>query len=91
MPVELGTDLGLLVSRVVVEEDVDGLILWNIGFDGVQKADEFVVAVTLHVAPDHRAVSRYKTYRFLHSVRNGGNPRASVMPSLMRNRHMSYR
>ena len=44
--IEPGADLGLLVSGVVVEDDVDCLVGRQLGLDGVQEADELLVAVT---------------------------------------------
>ena len=51
-----GPDLGLLVGRVIVEDDVDGLVSGHLGFDGVQEADELLMPVPLHVAADHGAI-----------------------------------
>lgn len=33
--------------RIVVEDDVDGLVLRQFGLDGVEEADELLMAVTL--------------------------------------------
>ena len=54
--IQPGADPGLLVRRIVVENDVHGLVLRQLGLDGVEEADELLVAVSLHVAPNHRAV-----------------------------------
>ena len=43
------------VGRVVIQNDVDGLVGRQLGLEGVEEADELLMAVTLHVAPDHRA------------------------------------
>lgn len=40
MAAEPGTHLGVLVSGVVVEGDVDGLAGWHLGIDGVEEAGE---------------------------------------------------
>lgn len=56
MPREPSADLRLLVGGVVVEDDVNGFVREQFGFDGVQEADELLVPVLLHVALDHRAV-----------------------------------
>ena len=53
---EPGTNLGLFVGRIVVEDDMHGLIRYHLGLDSVEEADEFLVAMALHVAPDHSAV-----------------------------------
>jgi intracellular sulfur oxidation DsrE/DsrF family protein len=47
---------GMLVSGVVVENDVDGFSGWDLGVDGVEKAYELLVAVTLHAAANHLAL-----------------------------------
>ena len=44
------------MDSVVVEDDVDGFFRRNLGIDHVQKAEEFLVPVALHIAPDHRPV-----------------------------------
>ena len=56
MAIQPSADLALLVGRVVVKDGVHGVVLRKLGLDGVRKADELLMAVTLHVAPDHRAV-----------------------------------
>lgn len=40
-----GTDLGLFVGRVIVENKVNGLVSGHLGFDGVQEADELLMPV----------------------------------------------
>ena len=56
MAVEPGAHLGVLVGGVVVEDDVDGLAGRHLALDGVEEADELLVAVALHVAADDGAV-----------------------------------
>src|SRR3954454_11668896 len=56
MAVEPGTHLGMLVSGVVVEDDVDGLGGRHLSVDGVEEADELLVTMTLHVPTDDGAV-----------------------------------
>lgn len=56
MPGEPGTDLGLLVGCIVVEDDMHLLVGGHLGLHGVEEADEFLVSMALHVAPDHRAI-----------------------------------
>jgi hypothetical protein len=46
----------VFVRGVVVEHRVDHLAGRDLALDGVEEADEFDVAVTLHAAADHRAV-----------------------------------
>ena len=53
MPCQPGADLGLLVGRIIVEDDVDGLVGGQFGFDGVEESDELLMPVTLHIAADH--------------------------------------
>src|SRR5207342_1090108 len=47
---------GMFVGGVVVEHRVDQLASWDLALDGIEKADEFEVAMALHAAADHRAV-----------------------------------
>ena len=49
-------DLRVLVGGVVVEDGVDVLAGRHRGLDGVEEADELLVAVALHVAADDGAV-----------------------------------
>ena len=56
VPVEPGAHLGVLVGGVVVEDDVDGLARRNLGVDGVEEADELLVAMAGHVTADDGAV-----------------------------------
>src|SRR6188472_3056749 len=45
---EPGTDLGVLVGGVVVEDGVDQLAGWHGGLDPVEEADELLVPVPRH-------------------------------------------
>ena len=54
--VEPLANLGVLVSGIVVEDDVDGLAGGHPCFDQIKKANEFLVAMPLHVAADHGPV-----------------------------------
>ena len=56
MALEPGADFVLLVRRVVVEDDVDGLVCRHLALDAVEEADELLMAVALHVLADDRAV-----------------------------------
>ena len=56
MPRQPCTDFGLLVRGVVIQDDMDGLVSGHFGRDGVQEADEFLMPVALHVAPDHGSI-----------------------------------
>ena len=53
---EPGPHLGMLVGGVVVDDDVDDLSGRDLGFDGVEEADELLMPVALHAAADHGAV-----------------------------------
>ena len=46
---EPGAHLGMLVGGVVVEDHMDALADLDLGLDGVEEADEHLVAVALHV------------------------------------------
>ena len=56
MTVKPGPNLGMLMGSVVVEDDVDSLVRRNLCIDHVQEADELLVPMALHVAPDDRPV-----------------------------------
>jgi len=53
---EPGADLGVLVSGVVVEDDVDDLACGDVALQRVEEADELLMAVALHVPAGDRAV-----------------------------------
>ena len=55
MPGEPGFHLGMLVGGVVVENHVDRLVGRHLALDGVEKADEFLMPVTLHATADDLA------------------------------------
>ena len=46
----------MLMGGIVVEDDVDDLAGRHLGLDGVEKADELLMPMTLHVAADDLAV-----------------------------------
>ena len=54
--IQPGSNLRVLVGGVVVEDHVHGLARRHLGFNGVEKADEFLMPVALHVAVDYRAI-----------------------------------
>jgi ComEC/Rec2-related protein len=56
MALELGTDLGILVRGIVVEDDADDLANRHLGLDGVEEADELLMPVPLHTAADDLAL-----------------------------------
>jgi Domain of unknown function (DUF4062) len=51
---EPAQDLGMLVGGIVVEDHVDHLAGRHRALDGVEKAQELLVAVALHAAAEHR-------------------------------------
>ena len=53
--VEPGTDLLVLVGGVVVEDHVDDLTGRDVALEGVQEADELLMAMVLHVPPEDLA------------------------------------
>src|ERR1700733_9072813 len=53
---EPGASLGVLVGAVIVEDGMDHLAGWNGALDLAEEADELLVAMLLHAAPDHGAV-----------------------------------
>jgi hypothetical protein len=50
-----GANVGVFVSRIVVENDVDDLADRNLRLDVVEKSNE-LMTMTLHVAADDRAI-----------------------------------
>src|SRR3546814_5667491 len=56
MPGQPGADLRLLGVRIIVEDDVDGLVSGHLDFDRVQEPDELLMPVPLHVAADHGTI-----------------------------------
>ncbi|AYC99596.1 hypothetical protein NCHU2750_01990 [Neorhizobium sp. NCHU2750] len=59
MPVQPSAYFRLLVCRVVVENDVDGFILGQGRFDCIEEANEFLMAVSLHIFAEHRPIEEY--------------------------------
>ena len=52
---EPGPCLGVLVRTIIVEDHVNDLADWDFGLDGVQEANELLMPVALHTAPDDPA------------------------------------
>jgi hypothetical protein len=61
---------GMLVDGVVVEDRVDCLAGGDLAFDGVEKANELLMPVALHVAPDDGSVEHV----------HGGEQRGRAVP-----------
>ena len=55
VPVEPGPNLGVLVCCGVVEDDVDDLAGGDVGLNRIEKANELLMAMALHAAPDDLA------------------------------------
>ncbi|MCE3249174.1 MAG: hypothetical protein K0R61_856 [Microvirga sp.] len=53
---EPGQHLRLLVDGVVVEDDVDDLAGRDLCLNGVEEADDLLMPVALHAAPEHGAI-----------------------------------
>jgi hypothetical protein len=51
-----GAHLGMFVGAVVVDDGVDGLSFWHLRLDGVEEADELLMAMALHVVSDDGAI-----------------------------------
>lgn len=52
--------LGMLVGSIVVEDDMHGLARRNLCVDGIEEADELLMAMALHVPADDGAVEHIK-------------------------------
>lgn len=59
--IQPGSNLRVLVGGVVVEDHMHGLARWRLGFDGVEEADEFLMPMALHVAPDDGAIQHVQS------------------------------
>ena len=46
------THFGMFMGSVVIDDGMDRLSLWHPRFDGVEEADELLMAVSFHVLPD---------------------------------------
>lgn len=53
--VEPGAHLVVLVSGIVVEDDVDQPAGRDVALEGIEEADELLMPVALHVACEHRS------------------------------------
>src|SRR5262245_2970184 len=70
MPGQPSSDLGMLVRGVVVDDGMDRLSLRYLRLDGVEKADELLMSVALHVATDDGAIEHVE----------GGKQRGGAVP-----------
>src|ERR1035438_1590036 len=56
VPSEPTLHLGMLMGRIIIEDDVNDFPGGNLGFDGVEEADKLLMPVSLHVAADDGAL-----------------------------------
>src|SRR5262249_52595834 len=61
MAAEPGLDLRMVVGGVVVDDDVDDLARRHLCLDGVEEADELLMAVALHTAADDLALEHVES------------------------------
>ena len=65
----------MFVGGVIIDDGVDRFVGRDFGLDGVEEADELLMAVALHVAPDHGSVEH---------VQRGEQSRRAVALVVMR-------
>ena len=56
MAIEPCPQLGVFMGGMIVGNDMHGLVAGDAGVDGVQKVDELLVPMLLHVAPDYGSI-----------------------------------
>src|SRR5277367_430676 len=56
MAIEPGANVRMLVGGIVVKNDMNDLADRNLRLDRVQKSNEFLMTMALHIATDDRAV-----------------------------------
>ena len=56
VPGQPGADFFMLVRRIIVDNSVDGLASRNIALDAVEKSDELLVAMALHILSDDSSI-----------------------------------
>src|SRR5262249_48228758 len=54
-------DLRMLVCGVVVDDHMDDLARWHLGLDGIEEADELLMAMALHTAADDLALEHVES------------------------------
>jgi hypothetical protein len=77
VPTEPGANLGMLMSGVIVENDVNSFAGRHLCLDGIEEADELLMAVALHVAADDGAIEH---------VERGEQGRGAVSLVIVRHR-----
>src|SRR5271170_660963 len=68
-------DVGMLMGGVIVDDGVDRLARRDLLLDDIEEANEFLMAMALHVAANHRAVE--DVHRGEQRRRAGAHSRAS--------------
>ena len=58
MPVKPGFDLWMLMAGVIVDNGMDQLAGRDRALDGIEKADELLVPMSLHAAAEDDAIER---------------------------------
>ena len=56
VPRQPGLDFRLFVCGVVVQDEVNRLVFWQLSLNRVEEADELLMPVALHVAADDEFV-----------------------------------
>jgi hypothetical protein len=56
MPLEPGADLGMLVRRIIVDDQVEFPPGWGFSVDLIEEADEFLMPMARHALADHLAL-----------------------------------
>jgi hypothetical protein len=56
MAFEPSANIGMLMGGVIVDDGVDRLARRDLLLDDIEEANEFLMAMALHVAANHRAV-----------------------------------
>jgi hypothetical protein len=68
---------GMFVGGVIVEDRVDGFSGGDLALDRIKKANELLVAMARHVAPDHGSVED------VHRRKQGRRPMPVVIMGLV--------
>src|SRR5205809_590938 len=58
MALQPSLDLGVLVSRVVIRNQMDVLVLRSLAVDEAEKFEPLLMAVLRHTGPNHRSIPR---------------------------------
>src|ERR1700730_3756764 len=77
MPLKPSQHFRVFVSSVIIDDGMDDLAGWNLCFDGVEEADELLMAVALHVTAGHGSIEDVEGGKWCRAACN----RASWSPS----------